>query len=174
MAWNRNNGIKLAVLVCLIWIIPSCSISYRFDGGTINYNLTKTITIEEFPNRAPAVNPMLSQILYQELNNRFIEQTRLVPVDRGGDIEITGEITQYSTQDMGVKEDALASVTRLNISIRVQYINNKEPDQDVDQTFSAYREYDSNRMLDEVQDELCREICGELVDNIYNATVANW
>lgn len=174
MGWSKQSLQKIAALVFVMMIIPSCSISYKFDGGTINYNLVKTITIEEFPNRAPSVNPMLSQILYQELNNRFIEQTRLVPVSRDGDIEITGEITRYDTQDLGVKEDGYASRTRLNISIRVQYTNHKEPDQDIDQTFSAYDDYDSNQILDAVQDELCQNICKELVDAIYNATVANW
>ena len=47
-------------------------------------------------------------------------------------------------------------------------------DEDFEQSFSAYREFDSSRMLQDVQDELCTEIVEELADQIYNATVANW
>ena len=155
-------------------MFSSCSISYKLEGGTINYDVTKTIHIADFPNRAPLVYPSLSQIFDQKLRDRFIEQTRLVTVSNNADIEITGEITQYGIQGMAVKEDAFSSQTRLTISVRVQYVNNKEQNQDVDQTFSAFREYPSETGLDAVQDQLCREICEELVDMIYNATVANW
>lgn len=177
MVWNKRPyaTYSLASLLILAIILASCSISYKFDGGTINYELTKTITIQEFPNRAPLVNPTLANTLDQELTRRFIEQTRLKPVGSNGDITITGEITRYETQDLGVKaEDSYASRTRLNLSIRVQYENRKEPDQDIDQTFSTFQEYDSSLMLNDVEDELCRKMCVELVDMIYNATVANW
>jgi hypothetical protein len=63
---------------------------------------------------------------------------------------------------------------KLTITIRVKYTNNKEPDSDVDQTFSSFREYDANIPLSDVEDSLVREIVEELVDMIYNATVANW
>lgn len=170
MDWNKriNTGLLLLLL-----LLSSCSVSYRLDGGSINYNLTKTITIQEFVSRVSG-NPLLTQILDQQLTTRFIEQTQLTPVSRDGDIDISGEITRYDTQDLAVKEDSYASRTRLNISIRVQYTNSKEPDQDIDQTFTAFREYDNNQNLQDVEDQLCREICEELVDQIYNATVANW
>ena len=42
------------------------------------------------------------------------------------------------------------------------------------QSFSAYREFDSNLMPQQVEGTLCEEIIEEIVDQIYNATVANW
>jgi hypothetical protein len=161
-------------LILILFYLFSCSFSYKFEGGTINYDITKTIHIQDFPNRAPLVYPPLTQIFDQRLRDRYIEQTRLTPVSNNADIEISGEITQYGIQGLAVKEDAYSSQTRLTIAVRVQYVNNKEPDQSIDQTFSAFREYPSDTGLDAVQDELCRQICEDLVDMIYNATVANW
>ena len=153
----------------------SCTVSYSFQGGKINYDLIKTITIYEFPNRAALVEPSLAQEFNQELRNRFVEQTRLVPVSNNGDIEIEGEITGYNMQGMAVKEDAYASRTRLTISVKIKYRNNKEPDSDVEQPFSAFQEFDSNQTLEyPVQANLRKQIIEELVDMIYNATVANW
>jgi hypothetical protein len=181
MDWNKLNGewsvipflnSQFSILLCVL--LASCSVSYKFEGGTVNYAVTKTIHIEEFPNHAPLVNPSLIQLFDRQLRDRYIEQTRLVPVNNNADIEISGEITRYDIQGMAVKEDAYSSQTRLTIAVRVQYVNNKEEGQDVDQTFSAFREYPSEQGLDAVQDELCRQICEELVDMIYNATVANW
>ena len=64
--------------------------------------------------------------------------------------------------------------TKLTITVRVRYANRVNPDEDFEQSFSAYREFDATQMLQQVQDQLSEEIIDELVDQIYNATVANW
>jgi hypothetical protein len=191
MDWNKNKvfmglsqvdsrklelRVKPAMtgVVFLLLFLQACSFSYSFQGGKLNYDIVKTITIKDFPNRAPLVYPPLSQSFDQALRSRYIEQTRLVPVSNNGDIEIEGEITNYDVQGMAVKEDAYASRTRLTITVRVKYVNHKELNSDVDQSFSASREFDAARSIDEVQDALIREIVDELIDQIYNATVANW
>ena len=71
-------------------------------------------------------------------------------------------------------EDAYASKTRLTITVRLKYIDTKQEGKDIDQSFSAYRDFDSSQMLNDVQDELCQQICKELVDLIFNATLGNW
>lgn len=156
-----------------VGILTACSISYKFEGGSINYDMTKTIQISEFPNRTPNY-PLLTQVFDLALKKRFIEQTRLKEVSNNADIEIEGEITGYQLTGQAVREDDYASKTRLNVSIRVHYINNKEANKDVDQTFSAFREFDSNSPLESVEGQLIEEIVNEIVDMIYNATVANW
>lgn len=43
-------------LFCLIGlIVTACSISYKFNGASIDYTKVKTITIKDFPNQAPLV-----------------------------------------------------------------------------------------------------------------------
>lgn len=71
-------------------------------------------------------------------------------------------------------ENALASQTRLTISVRVKYTDNKNDQNDIDQTFSAYRDFDATLMLTDVQDDLCQQISKELVELIFNATLGNW
>ena len=172
---SKYNLSRYFFILFVASFFHSCTVSYSFQGGKINYDLIKTITIYEFPNRAALVEPSLAQEFNQELRNRFVEQTRLVPVSNNGDIEIEGEITGYNMQGMAVKEDAYASRTRLTISVKIKYRNNKEPDSDVEQPFSAFQEFDSNQTLEyPVQANLRKQIIEELVDMIYNATVANW
>ena len=89
-------------------------------------------------------------------------------------MDLEGEITGYDLTPMAVKEDAYASQTKLTITVRVRYANRVNPDEDFEQSFSAYREFDATQMLQQVQDQLSEEIFDELVDQIYNATVANW
>ncbi|MDR2622814.1 MAG: LPS assembly lipoprotein LptE [Dysgonamonadaceae bacterium] len=165
--------VYLFVALAVMGIWGACSISYKFEGGSINYDMTKTIHISEFPNRTPNY-PLLTQVFDLALKKRFIEQTRLKEVSNNADIEIEGEITGYQLTGQAVREDDFASKTRLTVSIRVNYINSKEANKDVDQTFSAFREFDSNSPLESVEGQLIEEIVNEIVDMIYNATVANW
>ncbi|GHT47138.1 hypothetical protein AGMMS49965_25060 [Bacteroidia bacterium] len=154
--------------------LTACSISYGFQGGKLNYDVVKTITIQDFPNRATLVNPNLAPTFERALRDRFVEQTRLTAVNNNADIEIEGEITGYDIMGTAVKEDAYASQTRLTVGIRVSYTNHKEDGSDVNQTFTAFREFPASSSLTDVEDALINEIVKEIVDMVYNATVANW
>ncbi|MDE5594396.1 MAG: hypothetical protein K2I89_02345, partial [Muribaculaceae bacterium] len=100
--------------------------------------------------------------------------TRLQVVDGASDLQLEGEITGYSLSPQAVTENAYASQTRLTISVRVKYTDNKQENKDIDQTFSAYRDFDSSLMLNDVQDDLCQQISKELVELIFNATLGDW
>ena len=158
----------------LVLLVSACSISYKLNGASIDYTKVKTITIQDFPNQAPLVYPQLSQLFTEGLKDIYVRQTRLEMVNNNGDLELEGEITGYDLSNTAVKEDAYASLTKLTVTVRVRYSNRVNPDEDFEQSFSAYREFDANTMLEQVQEELCTEIIEELVDQIYNATVANW
>ena len=162
-------------LVCLGWLMATaCSISYKFNGASIDYTKVKTIMISDFTNQASYVNPTLAPEFTEELKDIYIRQTRLEQVKSNGDLALEGEVTGYDFTPMAVKEDAIASQTRLTITVRVRYMNNTNPDEDFEQSFSAYRVFDSNLMLQQVESSLCAEIIEEIVDQVYNATVANW
>lgn len=169
--WKKN---RIGLLIGLMLWVTACSISYKFNGASIDYTKVKTITIKDFPNQAPLVYPPLSQLFTETLKDMYIRQTRLQLVPSNGDLELEGEITGYELTPTAVKEDAYASQTKLTITVRVRYANRVNPEEDFEQTFSAYREFDSNQMLQTVQEALSTEIVDELADQIYNATVANW
>ncbi len=175
MRWNSVGHKQLIGLCWLVGILLSaCTISYKFNGASIDYEKVKSITVKDFPNQAPLVYPPLSQEFTEALKDIYIRQTRLEMVNNNGDLDLEGEITGYELTPMAVKEDAWSSQTKLTITVRVRYANRSNPDEDFEQSFSAYREFDATRMLQDVQGQLCTEIIEELTDQIYNATVANW
>jgi hypothetical protein len=136
--------------------------------------VTKTISISDFPNQAASVYPTLSQNFTEGLKDNYIRRTKLQLVSTSGDLDLEGEITGYDTAPMAVREDNYSSMTKLTLTIRVRFANRSNPDKDFEQSFSAYREFDSNRMLQDVQDELNEELIKEIVDQIFNITVADW
>ena len=156
-------------------LLGGCVPSYGLNGSDINYDIYKTIDVGEFPIRASLVYPPLQQTFENALLDAITRQTRLQEVDSNNtDLKMTGEITGYSLSPQAVGSDAYATQTRLTITVRVKYTDSKNPANDIDQTFSAYRDFSSSVMLTDVQDELCNEISKELVDLIFNATLGNW
>jgi len=43
-----------------------------------------------------------------------------------------------------------------------------------DQSFSRYRDYDSNYNISDVENSLIEEITNELAEDIFNKAVVNW
>lgn len=164
----------IAVALLLLTFATSCRISYKLNGAALDYSVYKTIHVAEFPIRAALVYPPLQQTFENELLDYINRNTRLQTTDGNSDLQIEGEITGYNLSPQAVTEDAYASKTRLTISVHVKYIDNREEGKDIDQTFSAYQDFDSSQMLNDVQEQLCQQICEELVQLIFNATLGNW
>lgn len=172
LSFNRAT-IWVALLSCIL-LTQSCRINFTLNGSAIDYTVYKTISVSNFPIRAALVYPPLQQTFENALLDYITRNTRLQVVENGADLEMTGEITGYSLSPQAVTENALASKTRLTITVRVKYTDTKNEKNDVDQSFSAYQDFDSSEMLTDVQDQLCNEISKELVDLIFNATLGDW
>ena len=101
--------------------------------------------------------------------------TRLEQVEMDGDLEITGEITGYDVRAQAVTANEVAAQNRLTVTVKVSFTNRKYPEDNFEnKSFSAYADYDSTNSLDAVEQTLCEEIIDKLVEDIFNATVAQW
>lgn len=160
--------------VTILLLLNACTISYKFNGASIDYSTTKTISIADFPNVAPLVYAPLSSNLSDGIRDLFQRQTRLEQVRRGGNLELEGEITGYTLTPMAVSADSYASETKLTITVKVRFTNNVAPEESFEKTYSAYQTFDASQMLNDVQDELCNTMLAEIADQIYNDTVAKW
>lgn len=154
--------------------MPACIPSFKLNGSALDYTVYKTIRVGEFPIRAALVYAPLQQTFENNLQDYIQRNTRLQLTDSSSDLEIEGEITGYALSPQAVTEDAYASKTRLTITVRVKYTDNRKDTNNIDQSFSAYRDFDATELLVDVQDQLCEEISKELVDLIFNATLGIW
>ena len=162
------------VAVVALAFVAGCIPKYTLNGAAIDYNVYHTIRVSSFPIRAALVYPPLQSTFENELNDYITRNTRLKTVDGAADVEMEGEITGYTLTPQAVGEDAYATRTRLTITVRVKYTDNRQDNNSLDQSFSAYRDFDSNELLTDVQDQLCSEISKDIVDLIFNATLGNW
>ena len=165
---------KMLFFVSLVLLLNSCTFSYKFNGASIDYDLTKTMLISEFPTQAPLVYPPLEQRFNEELKDLFTRSTRLQFVRQNADLEMEGEIVGYELTPLAVQEDSFASETRLTLTVRMRYRNNKVDGQDKEETIKAFRNFPADRMLTDVQDQLIEELIKEIIDQMFNSTMSNW
>ena len=162
------------VLVFSALCLHGCTISYKFNGASIDYSKIRSIAISDFPNNAALVYPALSADLSQGIRDIYQRQTRLQVSRKSGDLELEGEITGYALTPMAISADSYSAETKLTITIKVRFTNNVNPEESFDKTYSAYQTFESSKMLNDVQEELCALMIKELAENIYNDTVARW
>ncbi len=160
--------------VLTVAIVTSCKISYGFNGASIDYTQTKTITIADFPIRSSYVWGPMGPIFNNQLKDVFANHTRLTQVKKNGDLVIEGEITQYSQRNKSVSSEGYSAQTELSITVNVRFTNNKKHHEDFERSFTATQTYETTKSLSSVQEELVTQICKDLTDQIFNATVANW
>ncbi len=173
MTWNKLLRRGAATLFVLLTML-SCTVSYRFNGASINYDKVKTISISNFENRALYQYGPLAPLFNNKLQDAYAQQTKLRFVRQGGDLELSGEITGYDVYNKSVAADGLSAQVELRLTINVRFVNNTNHAEDFEQKFTASQTYDSTLQLTSVQDGLLEDMTKDIVDQIFNATVANW
>lgn len=171
-----RHGIVKTVMVALasVLLMQGCTVSYKLNGASIDYNTIKTITLEAFSNRAAYQWAPMAPMFNNTLSDRYNSQTKLRQVKRDGDLVISGEIVSYDQTNKSISADGYSSMVQLKMTVKVKFTNNKQHNDDFDKTFSANREYDSSQQLSAVQEELVQQMIDDIVDQVFNATVANW
>ena len=85
-----------------------------------------------------------------------------------------GEIINYTSTTASVSSDDYALLNRLTITIKVRFTNALDEKQSWNRTFTAYEDYESTRLLTEVEGELIPQIVDKLVTDIFQASASNW
>ena len=163
----------LAMSVAALLLTIACSISYSFTGTNINYDVIKTIQIVKIANRAPYGWAPMEAMFNNKLQDKYANSTRLRLVKRNGDLQVAGEITGYDQFNKAVSADGYSSQVQLKLTVNIRFRNNKM-NQQWEKQFSATTQYDARQSLATVQEGLVNEMIDDIVDQIFNATVADW
>ncbi|MCQ2257383.1 MAG: LPS assembly lipoprotein LptE [Bacteroidaceae bacterium] len=164
----------IMALAILALAVAACKVSYKFTGTSIDYTKTKTISLDKFPIRANYVWSPMESMFYNELSDAFAQKTKLTVLKKNGDLQLSGEIVEYSQTNKSIASDGFSAQTQLKMTVNVRFVNNINHDEDFEQRFSATTSYDSSQQLAAVQEGLVTEMIKDIVDQIFNATVANW
>jgi hypothetical protein len=156
----------------LTFLLPGCGI-YSFTGASIPPE-AKTISVDYFPNKAQLVEPLLSPVFTNTLRDQFTTQTNLTMVEKNGDLDIQGEITDYKISPVAIQSDQTAAMNRLTITVNVRFTNRFEPDKDFESKFTQFIDYLSTEDFNSIKAQLIEQVTKDLADNIFNKAVVNW
>ena len=172
MDWTSKIGTLFCIV--LVMMLSSCSVSYKFNGASIDYTKTKTIQINDFPIRSSYVWSPMGPMFNNELKDMFSRSTRLSQVKRNGDLKIEGEITQYTQRNKSVSSEGYSAQTELSMTVNVRFTNNANHNEDFEKQFSDSQSYETTQSLQSVQEGLVTIMVKNICEQIFNATVANW
>ena len=161
----------------LLFTYTGCGV-YSFSGAS---TLAKTINISEFYNNTDLAPANIGQNFTNRLKDYYQRNSSLTVVSEQGELQIEGTITDYKLTPMApassgtnTTNDA-AALTRLTIGLKATYVDNLNPVNNFkDKTFSFYKDFTNDQNLTDVQEAYVKEIFDRIINDIFNATVANW
>lgn len=170
---KRNLNICLLSFAFLLIAVSSCKVNYSFSGASVSPDV-KTISIQYFKNNASLAPPTLSQSLTEALKDIFTSQTNLGIINRDGDLNFEGEITNYVTAPVALQANDLSALNRLTITVNVRFTNVKDEKQKFEASFSRFADFPSSQSIASAEEELIRQINAQLVQDIFNRAMINW
>ncbi|AUP78744.1 LptE family protein [Flavivirga eckloniae] len=165
--------IKYILLLIITTTFVSCGF-YSFTGASIAPNI-KTFQVNRFENTSILVEPGLELLFQNTLQDLIQNQTNLSLVNSNGDLVYEGEITTYRVSPTTATSQNTAAQNRLTIGVKLRFYNRKNEEDDLEQSFSFFRDFGGSSQLDgSLKDEVHEEIFERITQDIFNATLAKW
>ena len=164
-----------SIFIIILVVINGCypTSFFSLKGTNIPEDI-RTASVSYFENRAPLINPNLSQTFTEALKDRISTESRIIISNETGDVEFSGEITGYDLRPMAIQADAISAQTRLTATIKVRYQNFKDPKTNWESSFSAYEDFESDRNINDIEEALVKLIVDQLTENIFNKAFSDW
>ncbi len=170
---NYNTAFSFACFLFIATFFLGCKLHYGFSGATIPPE-AKTVSVQYFQNNATLAPPTLSQTFTEALRDKLGSQTRLGLVNKEGDLNFEGSITNYITAPIAIQSSDKAALNRLTITVNVKYSCSFDEKKNFEQTFSRFADYSSSESIKAVEEELIKEINNQLVQDIFNRALNDW
>jgi hypothetical protein len=167
-------------MITLPLIFTGCGVSINYSMTGIATDAT-SISITEFYNNSDLGPANMGQVFSNAIKNYFIQNTSLSVVQEEGELQLEGEISNFTVTPIAPTSNGdpnaltTASSSRLTITVRATYINTKDDKLSFkDKTFSFYKDFPNEQNIADVQEQYTKEIFDRIVNDIFNASVANW
>ena len=173
MAIRRNRFTIITFALLLIaFAMSSCGV-YSFKDVSIDYTKIKTIKIGFFENKARYINPQLSPLLTDKVQQKIVSQTKLIRTNNDdANMQISGYISDYSVSTTSISATQ-ATGNRLNVGVHLvvkNTVDNKTDEYDINRNF----DFSANLSLQQAETQLQEEIVRSVTDEIFNRIFSNW
>ena len=175
---NKYLGLSLAVFSFLFLVGCGVNINYSMTGTSTQ---ARTISIAEFYNNTDLGQANLGQTFTNQLKNYIIQNSNIAVVVEDGELQMDGEITGFTLTPIAPTATSdptqlnRASSTRITITVRATYINTLDESMSFkDKSFSFYKDFSNDENFTDVEEQYTRQIFERIVNDIFNASIANW
>ena len=163
---------KLLILLAVIFFQVSC-ICYSFKGISIPPEIT-TYYVSDFKNKALSAPTDIEVRFAESLRSKIRNESRLKFQDTDPDILFAGDIVNYYISPEAPQEGNTVALNKLEITVNIQYTNNKDEKLNYTKNFSFFQTYAGDEDLANVQDDLINKIFNQITENIFNETFTTW
>ncbi len=165
--------IRTLQLAFLIWISTAATCSVKMVNTSIPPNI-KTFYVKPFGNNAYNAPPDIGNTFSEQLKDQIRRQSRLSFSDVNPDVEFEGNVQSYNITSVAPNPNESTQFSRLRITIKVDYIDNTDEENNWEQSFSFEQDYDATVNLVDVQDQLIGDIFDQLTTDVFNKTFGKW
>lgn len=157
----------------LLLLFSSSACKYSFTGISIPDNV-RTFYVAPFDVEAPNAEPTISQTFSDALRDKIQIESRLNQSEVDPHCEFKGTITRYQVSSVAPQPGELTAFNRLDVTVNVEFINQKDDTQSWKQSFSYFSDFASDEIFLDIQDGLIETINEQLVEDIFNKAFTNW
>lgn len=159
-----------SALSIFMLVLSGC---YSFKGTSIPAD-SNTFYIANFTVDTYDAPFILSQQITEKLKEKIRKETRLKYAEVDPDIEFVGKITNYIVSPVAPQNNQIPSANRLEITINVDFKDNKHEKNKWNSNFTFFKDFDKNANLIDVRDALALEIFDQLAEDVFNRAFTNW
>ncbi len=164
------------IFLIVTLVLSACALpefSFKAGGKSGKEIPGKTIQIDYFESQAPLANANAGNFLTESLKNLMQSQTKLNLVTENGDWQIDGAITDYRVEPISIQansESAAQNRFTMTVTANCKYVKPNKEDSVVFQNerFSFYSDFDSNEDFTSKEDELQKDVVGQITQAIYD------
>lgn len=172
---------RLLISILTVMLV-GCSVNYSFTSTSAPTE-AKSISIATFYNESSGGPPNFSQTFTEKARDYYQQNTKLEIVSNEGDLQLEGAIVGYNVSPVAPEisngqgasgASEVAVLNRLTVQVRAKYVNPFNEKDDFQQTFSFFSDFDANKSLGDVEDELLEEISDQIILKIFTRSFDNW
>lgn len=175
---------RILLSILLLGLLASCwptSVSFKDKGSMPETWVRFTVkTLENSAPNAPLSYPaLLSESVKDGVQNNT--KLRLTNLSDSAQVNIEGNITNYSVSPVALQLGDVAAKNRLTISVNFTIFINVPPDPNapvtedkMTLTSTRFIDYNSTDDLAAVEGQLLEEINKQIVQDVINKLLSNW
>jgi hypothetical protein len=166
---------RIVLTTFLFFFLASFSSCYSFKGISIPQG-ADTYYVEDFSISASARNSPsdINQKFAEALRLKVRNESKLQYAEVDPHITFSGQVTNYTVNSVAPEEGNTTALNRLEIRVKVNYVNSLNEEDEWSNNFSFFQDYDSAQDLQNIQDDLIDAIFIQLTEDVFNKAFTNW